>query len=179
MFEDRHASWRPRPLFRPLRGFRALDIRTGELCKNGGKSIRLSEQSLQILAILLERPGELISREEIRKRLWPNDTVVEFEHSISAAMNRLRQVLGDSAGDPTNIETLAQRGYRWMRPVEWTDDGRAPTSVEEPTPPSALLSTSLIGRKVSHYRVLEFVGGGGMGIVYKGRRTSSSPGEWH
>ena len=98
-----------------------LDIRTGELCKADGKTIRLPEQSFQILTMLLERPGEVVSREEIRKRLWPNDTVVEFEHSISAAMNRLRQALGDNAGEPRYIETLARRGYRWMRSVEWVD----------------------------------------------------------
>ena len=144
-----------------------LDIRTGELCKDGGKSIRLPEQSFQILAMLLERPGEVVGREELRKRLWPNDTVVEFEHSISAAMNRLRQALGDSAGDPTYIETLARRGYRWMGSVEWVDNGNGPVPVEEPPATSASPPPSLIGRKVSHYRVLEFVGGGGMGIVYK------------
>ena len=90
-----------------------LDLRTGELCHDSGRVIRLPEQAFQILVMLLESPGEVVSREEIRKRLWPNDTVVEFEHSISAAMNRLRQALGDSASDPTYIETLARRGYRW------------------------------------------------------------------
>jgi len=144
-----------------------LDIRTGELCEDGGKSVRLPEQSLQILAMLLERPGEVVGREEIRKRLWPNDTIVEFEHSISAAMNRLRQALGDSAGDPTYIETLARRGYRWMRSVEWVDNGKSPVLVEEPPAPPASPSASVIGRKVSHYRILEFLGGGGMGIVYE------------
>ena len=93
-------------------------MRTGELRHDSGTVLRLPEQPFQILAMLLERPGEVVSREEIRKRLWPNDTVVEFEHSISAAMNRLRQALGDSATEATYIETLARRGYRWMRSVE-------------------------------------------------------------
>jgi eukaryotic-like serine/threonine-protein kinase len=67
-----------------------LDLRTGELRKDGAKPIRLPEQPFRILTMLLEHPGQVVSREEIRKQLWPNDTIVEFEHSISAAMNRLR-----------------------------------------------------------------------------------------
>ncbi len=86
-----------------------------------GASSPPGEQPLQILIMLLERPGEVVSRDEIRQRLWPNDTIVEFEHSISAAMNRLREVLGDSAATPSFVETLAGRGYRWMVPVEWIE----------------------------------------------------------
>src|SRR5215467_8471585 len=96
-----------------------LDARTGELRANGNGPVQLAEQPLQILLALLECPGELISRDELQKRLWPNNTVVEFEHSISAAMNRLRKALGDSAENPKYIETLARRGYRWKGQVEW------------------------------------------------------------
>lgn len=145
----------------------ALNLRTGELRHDTGNLIRLPEQPFQIFIMLLERPGDVVSREEIRKRLWPNDMVVEFEHSISAAMNRLRQALGDSAGDPNYIETLARRGYRWMQSVEWMDQGNGRLPVEEPSVTSASPPATMIGRKVSHYRVLEFVGGGGMGVVYK------------
>jgi len=98
-----------------------LDVRAGELRPLDGAPVRLPEQSLRILVLLLEHPGEVVQREEIQKKLWPNDTIVEFEHSISAAMNRLRQALGDSADKPKYVETLARRGYRWMVPVEWAD----------------------------------------------------------
>jgi serine/threonine protein kinase/Tol biopolymer transport system component len=144
-----------------------LNLRTGELCHDDGKVIRLREQSFQILVMLLERPGEVVGREELRTRLWPNDTVVEFEHSISAAMNRLRQALGDSATDPTYIETLARRGYRWMRSVEWVDNDKNLIPAEESPGPPALPPSNLTGSKVSHYRVLTLLGGGGMGLVYK------------
>jgi eukaryotic-like serine/threonine-protein kinase len=88
--------------FKALVRFEAfeLDLRAGELRKDGAKRIRLPEQPFLILTMLLEHSGELVSREEIRKKLWPNDTIVEFEHSISAAMNRLRQALGDSRTIP-------------------------------------------------------------------------------
>jgi DNA-binding winged helix-turn-helix (wHTH) protein len=97
-----------------------VNLQSGELLKNGQK-IKLPEQSFQILAMLLERPREVVTRSEIRKRLWPNDTVVEFENSIHAAVRRLRLALGDPAEAPQYIETLARRGYRWMLPVEAMD----------------------------------------------------------
>jgi Tol biopolymer transport system component/DNA-binding winged helix-turn-helix (wHTH) protein len=106
-------------------GFR-LDLRAGELRTNAGKTLRLPEQPFRILTMLLEHPGEVVTREDIRKELWPDNTIVEFEHSISAAMNRLRQALGDSADHPHYIETLARRGYRWMVSVDRMEVGTAP-----------------------------------------------------
>ena len=94
-----------------------LDLRAGELRQNGGKIVRLPGQPFQILVMLLEHPRWVVTREEIRERLWPNDTIVEFEHSISAAMNRLREALGDSAEAPRYIETLSKRGYRFIASV--------------------------------------------------------------
>ena len=103
-----------------------LDLLAGELRSDVGKILRLSEQPFRILTMLLEHPGEVLTREDIRKELWPDDTVVEFEHSINAAMNRLRQALGDSADHPHYIETLARRGYRWMISVERMGVGPTP-----------------------------------------------------
>ena len=142
-----------------------LDVRTGELCRAGQVTARLSEQPLQILILLLRSPAQLVTREDLRRQLWPNDTVVEFEHSISAAMNRLRTALGDSAKNPQYIETLARKGYRWRIPVEWrraAADPQAAAQLEKPAP-----GGEWIGRKVSPYRVLSVLGGGGMGIVYR------------
>jgi len=86
-----------------------LDVRTGELRKNGIK-IRLHEQPLRILLILLNNPGEVVLREEIRKALWPSDTIVDFDHGINAAIQRLRDALRDSADNPRYVETVARRG---------------------------------------------------------------------
>ena len=86
-----------------------VDLRAGELRKENHK-ILLQEQPFQILLMLVERRGALLDREEIRKRLWPNDTIVEFDHSIHTAIKKLRQALGDSAENPQYVETVARRG---------------------------------------------------------------------
>src|SRR5215468_3224187 len=97
-------------------GVFAVDRKTGELRRNGVK-VRLQDQPLQILLTLLERPGEVVTRDELRGRLWPDHTFVDFEHSINTAVRRLRDALGDSAENPRFVETVARRGYRFLAPV--------------------------------------------------------------
>ena len=94
-----------------------VDLRAGELHRSGVK-IKLQEQPFQVLALLLEHPGEVVTREEIQHKLWPADTFVDFEHSLNAAVKRLREALGDSADNPRFVETLPRRGYRFIYPVE-------------------------------------------------------------
>jgi DNA-binding winged helix-turn-helix (wHTH) protein/predicted Zn-dependent protease len=93
-----------------------VDLRTGELRKAGLK-VKLSSQPFQVLAILLERPGEIVTREELQKRLWP-ETFVDVDHNLNTAINKIREVLGDSAENPRFVETLSRRGYRFIAPVE-------------------------------------------------------------
>src|ERR1700756_2763579 len=93
-----------------------IDEIAGELRRDGVK-IRLQEQPFQILQILLERPGEVITREDLRKRVWPSDTFVDFDHGINNAIKRLREALGDPAETPCFIETLPRRGYRFIATV--------------------------------------------------------------
>jgi DNA-binding winged helix-turn-helix (wHTH) protein len=93
-----------------------VDFRAGELHKNGLK-IKLQEQPFLILSLLLERAGEVVTREELRQKLWSADTFVDFDHGLNAAVKRLRQALGDSADNPRFVETLARRGYRFIAPV--------------------------------------------------------------
>ena len=94
-----------------------VDLRTQELKKHDVR-LRLPGQSFQILAMLLRQPGDLVTREELQQALWPADTHVDFERGVNAAVNRLRDVLGDSADNPTFIETLPRRGYRFIAPVQ-------------------------------------------------------------
>ncbi len=102
-----------------------LNLSTGELrsieAPDPNNKVILREQVFQVLRMLLEREGEIVTREEIKDRLWPNDTVVDFGHSINAAINTLRRALGDSADNPRYIETLARRGYRLMLPIQYLE----------------------------------------------------------
>jgi len=104
----------------PVRGYRfgvfEADAASGELRRQGIR-VRLNAQPFQLLMMLLERPGELVSREEICARLWPDGTFVDYEHGVNSAVNRIREALGDNAANPRFIETLARRGYRFIAPV--------------------------------------------------------------
>ena len=101
-----------------------VDVRAGELRKAGVK-LRLTGQPFQVLAILLERPGGVVTREELQKRLWP-DTFVDVDHNLNTAINKIREVLGDSAESPRFVETLPRRGYRFVAPVEGTQTTEVP-----------------------------------------------------
>lgn len=94
-----------------------VDLVSGELRKNG-TLIRLQEQPFQILALLLERPGELVTRDDLRSKLWSADTFVDFDHSLNTAVNKLREALGDVASNPRFVQTVARRGYRFIAPVQ-------------------------------------------------------------
>jgi cholera toxin transcriptional activator len=108
-------------------GLYEANLAAGELSKNGNK-LRLQEQPFQVLVMLLERAGQVVTREELQQRLWPADTFVDFDHSLNTAINKLRDVLGDTAANPRFIETLPRRGYRFIAPVEWSGDAIAPSS---------------------------------------------------
>ena len=105
------------------------DVRAGELLRDGSK-IKLQEQPFQVLIVLLERAGDIITREDLRQRLWPSDTFVDFDHSLNTAINKLREALRDSAANPRFIETKARRGYRFIAPVQVVTP--VPANVNEP-----------------------------------------------
>jgi TolB-like protein len=113
------------------------DVRTGELTKHG-KRLRLQEQPFQLLVILLEKPGELVTREELRSRLWPQ-TTVDFNHGVNKAIGKVRYALGDSAGNPRFIETVASRGYRFLADVAVVRGGQALTALDGPIRSLAVL----------------------------------------
>src|SRR5690349_7057454 len=114
-------------------GLFEADLRSGELFRDGSK-VRLQEQPFQILAMLLDRAGEVVTREEMRKKLWPADTFVDFDHSLNAAIRRLRDALGDSAENPRFVETVARRGYRFIAPVNGTATVAEPVVTDAAAP---------------------------------------------
>src|SRR4051812_10743109 len=107
----------PNPTARVLFGPFEYESVSGDLHKHGSK-IRLQGKPLQILATLLERPGEVIGRDELQRLLWQGTTFVDFEQGLNAAVNKLRQALGDSADQPRYIETVSGRGYRFIAPIQ-------------------------------------------------------------
>src|SRR5277367_1258643 len=110
----------------------ALDLRAGELFKSGRK-LKLQEQPFRILAMLLQHPGELVTREELRQRLWPEDTFVDFDHSLNTAVKKLRRALCDEAGEPRFVETLPRRGYRFVGSLMGHPSPSPETSTAPPT----------------------------------------------
>jgi DNA-binding winged helix-turn-helix (wHTH) protein len=123
-----------------------VDLRTGELRKHGRK-VRLAGRPFQILALLLEHPGELLTRKELQARLWSSDTFVDFEHGVNAAIQTLRRALCDSHKKPRFIETLPRRGYRFIATVEGSrvGDAQAAAPVEQSAPPAAAASNAAAG----------------------------------
>jgi DNA-binding winged helix-turn-helix (wHTH) protein len=120
-----------------------VNLHTGELRQRGQK-VKLQEQPFQVLAALLERPGELVTREELRSKLWPSDTFVDFDHGLNAAIKRLRDALGESADAPVFIETMARRGYRFIAPV---DGGSTASGIE--TSAQERPKSSLVGKWIA------------------------------
>jgi len=112
-----------------------MDLRTGELRKHG-MQVRLQKQPFQVLAMLLEHSGEVVTREELQKNLWPADTFVDFDHGLNKAINKIRDALGDSAESPRFLETVSRRGYRFLAEVKHVDD----SSVAVPTPGPQVLA---------------------------------------
>jgi DNA-binding winged helix-turn-helix (wHTH) protein len=123
----------PRPARRYRFGIFEADGATGELRRQGVR-VKLNAQPFQVLLMLLERPGQLLTRDEISRELWPDGTFVDYEHGVNSAVNRIREALGDTAGSPRFVETLARRGYRFLAPVERIVPGedRPPALPESP-----------------------------------------------
>ena len=117
------------------------DLRAAELRKNGNR-LKLQMQPFQVLVALLERPKEVVTRDELRQRLWPQDTFVDFDHGLNTAMVKLRDVLGDSASKPKFIETIAKRGYRFLGTAEVISDQPAPRERQESAQPEISAATA-------------------------------------
>jgi TolB-like protein/DNA-binding winged helix-turn-helix (wHTH) protein/Flp pilus assembly protein TadD len=130
---------------RPFRfGVFDLDVQSGELRKNGLK-IRLPEQAFRVLILLLERPGQVVTREELRQKLWPGNTFVDFDTGLASAVKKLRNALGDSAENPRFVETLPKRGYRFIGPVNGVAGGAA---VQVPPPDNTAEAGAVQSRPV-------------------------------
>jgi TolB-like protein/DNA-binding winged helix-turn-helix (wHTH) protein len=161
-------------------GLFELDLRTRQLTKNGVK-IRLSLQSIQALSLLLERPGEIVAREELRQRLWPSDVFVDFDHGLNKSIQKLRDALGDSAGSPRYIETIPRIGYRFIGPANGSTGIRKPTSDTNTPPPQNLASAPQAGiagsRRARWLLIAAWVGLGALtgGLLIRWRLRANEP----
>src|SRR6266436_1187049 len=127
-----------------------LDLRAGELRKHGLR-VRLQEQPFQVLAMLLEHPGEVLTREELQKELWPADTFVDFDHGLNKVINKIREALSDSADSPRFVETVARRGYRFLAEVKVADSApvRSPDLATEPDPTAEVRDRPDVSEKLA------------------------------
>jgi len=135
-----------KPVFRF--GLYELDGRTGELRKDGKLRLRIQGQPLEILVFLLERPGDVVTREELRLQLWPVDTFVDYDHSLNTAINKLREALNDSADNPRFIQTIHRRGYRFISSVEAVTN-HAPSPAEPAPQASVEIPAPVDNRKLT------------------------------
>jgi len=126
-----------------------VDLAARELRK-GGVKIKVHGQPSEVLAILLERPGGIVPREEFKQKLWPTDTFVDFDHGVNTAINRLREALGDSAENPRFVETIPRRGYRFIGPVE---------------PTAAVLEANVSGVRIKQTKITALAVGLGIAVV--------------
>jgi TolB-like protein/DNA-binding winged helix-turn-helix (wHTH) protein len=133
-----------------------VDLASHELRSNGRK-INLQEKPFQVLAVLLEQPGDLVTREDLRHKLWPADTFVDFEHSINTAINKVREALEDSGDHPRYIETIPRRGYRFIAPVEVSSSAAAPGGAGF-TPAAAEIATAEAQKVPSVWRAAPYQG---------------------
>ena len=108
-----------------------LDTKAGQLSKNGIR-VRLSQQPLQVLSVLVEHPGEVVSRKDLYKLLWPSDIFVDFDHGLNKSIQKLRDALGDSPESPRYIETIPRTGYRFIAPVTEAQKNRPPAQADVP-----------------------------------------------
>jgi TolB-like protein/DNA-binding winged helix-turn-helix (wHTH) protein len=161
-------------------GLFELDLRTRQLTKNGVK-IRLPQQSIQALSLLLERPGEIVTREELRERLWPSDVFVDFDHGLNKSIQKLRDALGDSAGSPRYIETIPRIGYRFIGPANGSTEIREPKSDTNTPPPPNLASANQAwiagSRRARWLFIASLIGLGALtaGLLVRWRLRPSEP----
>ena len=151
-----------------------LDLQSGELRKAGVR-IGLQEQPLQVLTLLLERPGDVVTREQLRQRLWPGGTFVDFDHGLNAVINRLRDTLGDSAETPRFIETLPRRGYRFVGAVNAAKTVEPLARIGVTEPPGAGFSPRSVGTLASVALGLLAVGAGGTWLLLRRPAVDGPP----